>query len=96
MEKWTIEKVDEEYNNGFYVIPEGDEKKGHRTVLAEIRTGEHKEQRARLMASAPELLEALQGMVSPKRTDCNDRKCGNCTWCKTLDLINKAKGGENV
>ena len=37
------------------------------------------------------LLEACEAMTNPKRTDCNDRKCGECSWCKTLKAIKAAK-----
>ena len=47
---------------------------------------------ARLIAAAPELLEALRGELSAERSDCNDRKCGACSRCRSYAAIAKAEG----
>uniref|UniRef100_A0A6H1Z9V7 Uncharacterized protein n=1 Tax=viral metagenome TaxID=1070528 RepID=A0A6H1Z9V7_9ZZZZ len=47
---------------------------------------------ARLIAAAPELLEALKETLSTERSDCNDRNCGLCTRCKSIMAIAKAEG----
>lgn len=50
---------------------------------------------ARLIAAAPELLQALRAMDpdNPSRSDCNGRKCGECSTCRARAAIAKA-GGE--
>jgi len=45
-----------------------------------------------LIATAPDLLQALHDELSPSRSDCNDRRCGNCTRCRSLAAIAKAEG----
>jgi len=49
---------------------------------------------ARLIAAAPELLEALKGEISVMRSDCNERNCGKCSRCKSYAAIAKAEGKE--
>jgi hypothetical protein len=50
---------------------------------------------ARLIAAAPDLLEALKGELAASRSDCNDRKCGACSRCHSYAAIAKAEGGSH-
>lgn len=34
-----------------------------------------------------EVVGALQGELSPGRSDCNDRKCGACSRCRSLAAL---------
>jgi hypothetical protein len=49
---------------------------------------------ARLIAAAPDLLEALKGELAEGRSDCNDRRCGACSRCRSYAAITKAEGKE--
>lgn len=50
------------------------------------------EANARVMATAPDLLEALRELdpANGHRTDCNERKCGDCSTCRARAAIRKA------
>jgi len=50
------------------------------------------EANARAISVVSELIEACKEMISDNRTDCNDRNCGQCSWCKTKQVLKKAKG----
>lgn len=45
---------------------------------------------AALIAAAPELYAALVDVLSPSRSDCNDRACGECSVCKARNALGKA------
>ncbi len=51
---------------------------------------EVREANAKAIAAVPDLIEALIGMMAHNRTDCNDRNCGSCSWCKAKTAIEKA------
>ena len=69
----------------------------HQRLIIDENTGKsiaviYEAENADVISAVHDLLEAAKEMISPARTDCNDRNCGACSWCKIQAAINKAKG----
>jgi hypothetical protein len=45
----------------------------------------HREQGALIR----ELAEALRGEIGPSRSDCNERRCGACSRCRSMAALSK-------
>lgn len=62
------------------------------TICQVTSQGPETEANGFVLAAAPELLAALQGELSPMRTDCNERNCGVCSRCRSKAALRKAEG----